>query len=137
MNKLFITATVFALLGLVACDKDEHNHDDHTDKTAPTINIISPVGTEMMMSGDTVKIQAEVTDNDELHEVSLSVTRTHMGNTEEVMHKHYHSHTDKLTITEDYVIAVPGMHNDFKFIIKATDHNNNLNTDTAHLHVHM
>lgn len=126
---------LFMSITFIACE--EKHEDNGQDTEAPTINIISPTATDSYMSGDTVSIQANFTDNDQLHEISASLTRTHNGQTEEVWTYSTHSHTTEFTLSETYVVEVPGMHNEFELTVEASDHNGNSDSKTISFHVHM
>lgn len=119
----------------IACD--ENDDPNQTDTEAPVINIMSPTATSMYMSGDSAHIHVVISDNDELHEYSAVIERTHMGNTVEVWSDSGHEHTEQKMIHADYVIDVPGMHNDFTLRVTASDHSGNETSEEVSWHVHM
>ena len=137
MNRfhLIFPLLLASLTFFVACDEDDDH--DHMDTEAPVINIMSPTSTAMYMSGDSAHIHVVITDNDELHEYSAVIERTHMGSTVEVWNESGHEHTQQKMIHADYVIDVPGMHNDFTLRVTASDHSGNETTDEVSWHVHM
>lgn len=119
---------------LFSCDKTD---EPMTDESGPAISLLSPTVDQTFTSGDTVEIRATVEDNDELHDVSAILTRTHNGSEVIVWEFDTHTHEQIYTLSYDYVVEVPGMHNDFELVIEANDHNGNLSTNTFSFHVHM
>lgn len=117
---------------LLSCDKNEGKNQD---TESPIISILSPMEVSALMSGDTINIQARITDNDQLHDISASITRTHNEETVEVWNYETHSHDKVYDLYGWYVIEVPGMHNDFTLSVKASDHNGNEKTERIHFHV--
>ncbi|MCD8528551.1 MAG: DUF4625 domain-containing protein [Chitinophagales bacterium] len=128
---IIIVAAIFAVSIITSCNKNE----DNTDTQAPVIELIEPTSATTYMSGDTVFIHATITDNDELHEISSLISRTHMGVTDTVWTFDTHSHTASYDLYGYYVIEVPGMHNDFELFVTASDHNENESTQTFSFHV--
>ncbi|MCB0538870.1 MAG: DUF4625 domain-containing protein [Bacteroidetes bacterium] len=124
----FLTANIL----LTACNEDTNNEQD---TEAPAISISSPTATETYVSGDTLQITALITDNDQLHDLGATLTRTHNDETVEVWTYSNHSHGNTYNMRETYVIEVPGMHNDFELTIWADDHNGNMGSETVSFHV--
>ena len=129
--KLSFLFSLILLLSLASCESD----DPMEDEEKPSINLISPTMDDMYMNGDTVYIQAEIADNDELHEISGKITHTHMGVSTEVWSLDTHSHLDTYILKDMYVIDVAGMHNDFTLELEVSDHNGNVGTKEFHFHV--
>lgn len=132
LTTIFIL-TLLLTMGLFSCGKDEPMEDDNK----PVVTILSPSASDTYVSGDTVQIRAMITDNDELHEITASLNRTHNGSTEEVWTFDEHSHTGTYELVGSYVVAVPGMGNDFELTVNASDHNANMGAASVSFHVHM
>ena len=126
----YISVLTLGLFFMLSCEKD----DPMVDTDIPVINLMSP-SSNMFMNGDTVHIHAEITDNDELHEISAKIERTANGLTEEVWSLDTHSHLDVYALHDMYVIEVNGMHNDFKLSFTVSDHNGNIGTKEFSFHV--
>lgn len=67
--RILILPMVFAAI-LFSCSEEEN------DTQAPVINLSAPVDMQMYNNGDTVYIQGTVTENDDLHEMVVSVKRS-------------------------------------------------------------
>lgn len=132
LNILLASLLLFSSF-LVACSEDENGQDNE----APSINISSPNSANNYMSGDTVQIEAVITDNDQLHDISAVLTRTHNEETVEVWSYETHSHANTYTLSDTYIVEVPGLHNEFVLTVSASDHNENKGSETASFHVHM
>lgn len=131
-NLTLITLLLISLtITLFSCDEKPED----TDTTPPTIVIHTPNASQTFMSGDTVNIHIEVTDNDEIHEIAASLNRTHMGATVEVWHVHAHPDAASHTLNAQYIVEVPGMHNDFVLEVVSDDHTGNSKTETFEFHV--
>lgn len=133
-NKFGVLLVCFLTLNilLTACNEDTNNGQD---EEAPIISISSPTTTDTYVSGDTLQIKALITDNDQLHDMGATLTRTHNNETVEVWTYSNHSHANTYDMSETYVIEVPGMHNDFELTIWADDHNGNMGSETVSFHV--
>jgi hypothetical protein len=114
------------LVSMLSCGKNESKDD--TEK--PGIQILSPTTGESYLSGDTLPIHIVVSDNDELHDISAELTRTHNGSTIGVWDVMTHSHEQEFHIEDEYVIVVPGANSIFELTVTASDHNGNENTLT-------
>ncbi len=133
---LILSLLAFAF---TACSKDDddNNDDPQTDKIAPVIVITMPQpdSVKMYHSGETMPIQAAITENDELHEVEVEVYNVSAN--QEVFHMHMHEHSQSLTIDTSVVIPTGIMHTDFELKIKASDHSGNEAVASITKHVHM
>lgn len=132
--KFLILATV--AMFLIACEKDDgvSSTDPMEDKSAPVITFISP-DTTNYMSGMTMPIKFSVTENDELHEIQLTVTDLSTSNQLMILQMHKHGQT--ATIDTSMVIPSGGMHRDFEIKAEASDHNGNEAIETITKHIHM
>ena len=131
-NLLKLTTVLFAIaLTLTACKKDE---EETIDKTAPTINIITPANQEAHVSGDMLHLNVEFSDNDELHEIVAYLITTHMSMVDTVKTIHAHPDAATHTMMEHYTIGTV-THTDFSFQVVATDHSGNSSTASTGFHV--
>ena len=129
--KLTLVITVLLSAMLISCDKDNDNQDNES----PVITILQPTIGQTYTSGDTVHIQAAISDNDQLHDISAVISRTFNEDTEDVWTLETHSHDETFDLFGWYVIEVPGMHNDFVLSVTASDHNGNEETQSFEFHV--
>lgn len=131
MKKLkYIAIMAIGVFFIMSCEKDEVI----VDKDIPVITLMSPMAS-MYMAGDTIQIHAEISDNDELHEIIGKLERTHMGLTDEVWTLDTHSHTKTYSLHDTYIVEVNGMHTDFKLTLTVSDHNGNVGTKEFTFHV--
>ncbi|MEZ5001524.1 MAG: hypothetical protein R2730_00695 [Chitinophagales bacterium] len=136
MNKIFFALTVIVLL-LMACD------DETTiDVGAPVIEFILPTastgGEYFTDTNNVVLIKANITDEDELHNIELSVFNTYdhgNGATEEMWRMNMHSHGNFYAIDTSYVIDT-ACHSNYYFKVMASDHNDNVSRDSVLIYVH-
>lgn len=129
MKKTFSILTIAAIAAatLSSCTKTEENE-------APTVTILSPKAeNNPYMSGTSMNIQVEFSDDEELHELSIEVVRAHDG--AEVFHAHPHSHTKTYTFNVDTVLTTT-MHSDFTITATGTDHDDKITTVTETIHMH-
>lgn len=129
--KHIISLTLIIGMGLVGCEKDPAM----IDEDVPVIDLISPNSGAMFMDGDTMQIHAEITDNDQVHEIMAHITREHMGQIDTVWTLLTHSHVSTFSLYESYIIETSGMHNNFELVITASDHNENLGEKTYAFHI--
>lgn len=130
-KSIFFFSLVLTSL-LYSCDEKEGQKQDNI---SPEIEILSPSIANTYLSGDTVYIQAKITDNDQLHEISAFISRKHGASIDRVWNYETHSHNEVFDLLAWYVIEVPGMHNDFTLSITASDHNGNEGNKEFHFHV--
>ncbi len=137
-SMFFKVAVVSAFVAFTAssCDKDDDSTggtNPQEDTEAPVINLMSPDTSSTFHSGDTIHIHGTVTDNDGLHEVSVSVTNDkslpELNVTE-------HTHGQTYNIHQEYIIPTT-MHTNIEVKVEAEDHNGNKATITKPFHVHM
>lgn len=121
---LTIAAFVAALASSCNTDKNE----------APTISIESPsADNNPYHSGNPIHIHVNYADDDQLHEVTLTIVRD-MDTTEVY---HFHGHPDAATYTlEVDTMFTTTDHSDFLMTATATDHDDVTTTETATFHMH-
>lgn len=123
---LFSAAVIFT-----SCKKDENG-----DTEAPTVMITltaSDDTTGAYHNGDTLHFHIHVTDNEEIHEVSTTITREADGSEQ----LHFHAHPEAATFMKDtmYIIST-STHSDFTVEVEASDASENMKTATASFHSH-
>ncbi len=135
MKIKFLTLAALAIL-FTSCEKDDKptTEDPKVDKEAPVITFLAP-DTTSYMSGMTMPIKFTVTDNDELHEIHLSVTN--ITDAKELLHFEMHQHGQSATIDTSLVIPAGGMHREFEIKAEASDHNGNESEKSITKHIHM
>ncbi|HYC28173.1 MAG TPA: DUF4625 domain-containing protein, partial [Chitinophagaceae bacterium] len=97
-----------------ACKKDKGDNQE------PMIDVTSPLGNQQINGGQTVSVNATITDNDELHEVHLTVINT--TTQAEVVHFHNHVDVQTYNLNETFVAAA-GVTYEIK--VEADDHSGN------------
>ena len=127
MNKI-LYPIAFISLFTVSCANDNAAKED---TEAPVIEWLSPVSNTTYNSGDTIKIKALISDNDELHEGELKLLNKNSG--VELLKKELHIHELKqYTVDEIYVVK-----NDddaeLKLQISASDHHEHTTTKELNL----
>lgn len=137
MKIKFLTLAAFALL-LSSCEKKDDdnttNTDPKVDTQAPEITFISPDDATEYKSGMRMPIKFTVTENDELHEIHLTVTNKTENST--LMHMHMHRHDQ--TVTIDTAIVIPAVHHtDIEVKAEASDHSGNTSEKSITKHIHM
>lgn len=127
--KNIISIALLSILSTVisSCNTTEENQ-------APVVTIISPkASNNPFMSGNSVNIHIEFTDDDELHEMSIEVVREHDGAI--VYESHPHQHATAFTFNIDTVLTT-AMHSDFTITAIGTDHDDLITTVTETIHMH-
>lgn len=109
------------MLVLFSCSKtkgssssDDDHHDDPNDTTFPVIRIDNPLANQVFVSGDTIKVEALITDNG-LYRGKVKITNdlnglvineqsyeTHFFTSYNIVFKHKTS----VTVATDYTITV-------------------------------
>lgn len=112
MKRFFIL--VFSVACLAACKKDGG------DSEKPVINVTSPAANQQFTAGQTVNVVATITDNDELHEVHLTVVNKTPS--AEVVHFHNHVDVKSYSMNESFVVAAGVTYN---IKVEADDHAGN------------
>jgi hypothetical protein len=129
MKKTFslLTISFIAFGAMTSCNTTEENE-------APTVTIISPKAeNNPYMSGNSMNINIEFSDDVELHELSVEVVREFDGAV--VYHAHPHSHTSSYTFNVDTVLTTTE-HSDFTVTAVGSDHDDKITTVTETIHMH-
>lgn len=118
-NTLKILPALLAFIALtISCSKEN-------DTEAPQISIISPLATDVYVVGDTINIQVQITENDELHHIEADMFR---NVTQKVWSRNAHSHEKIYNINDAYIVQEADTQSTFKLQVLADDHNGNANT---------
>lgn len=112
MKRLLILALSIACLA--SCKKDKGDNEE------PTINVTSPLGNQQITGGQTVSVNATISDNEELHEIHLFVINT----TTDAEVVHYANHVDVKTFDlSQTFVATSGV--TYEIRVEAEDHAGN------------
>lgn len=109
------TVSIAAICSLInsSCNTAEEN-------TAPEITILSPTSNEGdFLSNEPITLNVIVTDDDELHEVSVSVVRNH--DAAQVYSSNEHTHATEYLFLEDTSFNTSEASN-FTLTVNASDH---------------
>lgn len=123
-KKILTIITAVAVMGLSSCTKN----------AAPTIMVHSPTSaTGDFMTGDTVNVHIDFADDEQLHEVAVTIVREHGDTT--FFHAHDHPDAATASLHGDFVISTPH-HSDFSITAVATDHDGETTTNESTIHCH-
>ena len=112
MKKLLLL--IFSLPCLPACKKDKG------DTQEPMINVTSPSANQQFPGGQVVNVVAAITDDDQLHEVHLTVINKNTN--EELIHYHNHVDVQSFNINEHFNASAGVTYN---IKVEAEDHSGN------------
>lgn len=105
------------------------------DTEAPKITIFKPANKAEFEKGDTVFIEIQVTDNDEMHEVEVHIHRK--STNEEVFHLERHAHSKEVNINTYWVVPNDlGLDEKFELEVEAEDDAGNKSKKVHEFHVH-
>src|SRR5688572_21036256 len=111
---IVVLLVMMALVTFAACKKSSG------DSTKPMINVTSPAANAQFNAGQVITIQATITDDSELHEVSLEISNKGTGAI--LVHNHYHVDLMTYSLNDTYT-AGAGI--TYKIKIEAADHSGN------------
>ncbi|MBC7426104.1 MAG: hypothetical protein H7321_06175 [Bacteroidia bacterium] len=143
MNKKTKTHTIISRVTLVlaliftvaSCKKDDDHHDhpaDTTDKDAPVLSISSPAPLQMYNNGDSVYIKGLATDVS-LHEMTIRITDD-AGGTQLFYDAPLVHDLETYTIDSKWKSNV-STHTNATVVVTVEDHNENVTSDTVHIHI--
>jgi hypothetical protein len=98
------------------------------DDQAPVIVINTPLANETVAPDAVVTVMATVTDDDEIHEIHLDITKKSTNN---VMHYHYHPDVKSFNIDETFT-AVAGA--TYQIKVESDDHSGNKSEKEIEIH---
>ena len=133
MNTITRSLTLAGILFFAfSCKKDEAKPTtSNEDRTSPAVTIAKPLDHSTYHTGDTLPIHVQVTDNDQLHEVAVTVynetTQKNVWELEE--HAHGSFSLDTGVVIQDTVDS------DYELVVRANDHQNNITRRTLKVHV--
>lgn len=130
------TALILLAMGVLvtqtSCKHDDHDHSD--DKEAPTVTVFQPSQTKQYQIGDTVWMDFEVKDNEDVHEVKWYLIRR---DADTVYSNKRHQHAKTIRVQNTYYV-LPGttpLPSTFDFNVIAEDDNNNITNKTISFEV--
>jgi hypothetical protein len=112
MKQVLMVFMVMATLS--ACKKEGG------DSERPVISVTSPMANQQFTAGQSVNIVASVTDNDELHEVYLTVVNKTTN--AEVVHFHNHLDLKSYDLNQSFIAAG---NTGYRIKVEAEDHTGN------------
>lgn len=126
------TNIVLLTLLLISCFYScKHEHDE--DVQHPVITLTSPSDQQLFHPGDTLFIKGNVTDNHDLHELIILLTRNEDGDTLLNFMPIIHG-LKEYTIDTFHIVNETG-HVHYTLSVTAYDHDNNSSNRTLGLHV--
>ena len=124
---------IFILLSflVIACTPSETDIEN-----GPEINIISPSSNDMPPTGSLVEINASVTDDDEVHDVTINITSDFSSNPASIEMFFDHIHNTAYNIDTSFVADIPlGAMANYTVQISAEDMLGNSNSKSVTFHV--
>jgi len=116
MRKILFTALLLPLFFTACTD----NNAAEEDTEAPVIEMLSPAANTNFKTGDTLRIKAAISDNDELHEGEVKLTN--ISTNTDLLKYDLHVHELKqYTVDTMYIIKADDNAN-LKLLITASDH---------------
>jgi hypothetical protein len=109
--KTLITA-LFVCIAFSACKK--------ADTTAPMVHITNPTDGQSFTAGQTIHVQATLSDNTEIHHIHCRVDNTNTG--QEILH--FEDHIDQSTYNMDQSFTTQAGVT-YKIEVEADDHSGN------------
>ena len=127
-------ATLFLILSFLifGCKKEEANLIEN----GPAINIISPTAQDMPTTGSIVEINATITDNDEIHDVTINITSDYSANPESIEMIFDHIHKTVFNVDTSFIADIPsGSMANYTIQLSAEDMSGNTNSESLTFHV--
>ena len=126
--KIFLLTTIL----MYACKKDGPN----TSENGPSINIISPTSEDMPATGSTVLVNATISDEDEIHDITINITSDHSSEPASIDMFFDHIHNTEFNIDTSFIADIPtGTMANYTIIITAEDMLGNANSESVTFHV--
>lgn len=129
-NFLYITICA----AFLSCEKDDGSGPS-VDSEAPGITIEAPLEGTSYHVGDTMPIQIFVTENDQLHEID--VTLRDLSDSSRVFLLHRHQHGLQYTVDTSFVLTADAGEKDFAVEVIASDHSGNVATKSITKYIEM
>ena len=127
-------ATTFLILTflIIGCKKEESSPTEN----GPTINIISPTSQDMPATGSIVEINADITDDDEVHDVTINITSDYSTDPASIEIIFDHIHNTVFNVDTSFIADIPsGSMANYTIQISAEDISGNSNSESVTFHV--
>lgn len=130
IKSILLAVSSLSIIFISSCKKDTTTTTtDAVDTEKPVVIITSPKANNKFMNGDTIRIQGTATENDELHEMKITLKNT----TKDTL---LFSETPVVHALKSYTIntmciAKAIAHSDCVLTITASDHSSNVTTVTV------
>lgn len=139
-NKISTIITVLLLVATTAFTSSCNKSDDDNTNTTPADNfsaqITSPEAGKVFPNATSVKIEATISNDKELHGYAVRIINKSMNDAEVFKTEHKHMHSKSYTISEEWVNNVTH-HSDMQLqIIAYTDHEGTERVKTIDFHCH-
>ena len=132
-------ATTFLILTflIIGCKKEESSPEESSlTENGPTINIISPTSQDMPATGSIVEINAAITDDDEVHDVTINITSDYSTDPESIEIIFDHIHNTVFNVDTSFIADIPsGSMANYTIQISAEDMSGNSNSESVTFHV--
>lgn len=118
---------IIILLSIVfiSCEKDDA---DKVDTEQPVVKILAP-DTTIYSSGMNLPVIAKITENDQLHEITVQITN--LTQSEIVFRTHTHNHSRSTVYETSMLLPNVGSKQLYEIVVSATDHVGNEASDTV------
>ena len=126
--------TIFLMLTflIIGCKKEESNPAEN----GPVINIISPSSNDMPAPGSVVEINAIITDDDEVHDVTINISSNYSDAPASIEIIFDHIHNTVFNVDTSFIANIPsGLMADYTIQISAEDMSGNSNSESVSFHV--
>ena len=129
--RLSTTLIILSFL-IIGCKKDESSPSEN----GPTINIISPTSQDMPATGSIVEINADITDDDEVHDVIINITSEYSADPASIEIIFDHIHNTVFNVDTSFIADNPsGSMANYTIQISAEDMSGNYNFESVSFHV--
>lgn len=139
-NKITTLVTIMLLFATTAFVSSCNRNDDEDNTTTPVDNfsaaVTSPEEGKVFPNGSTIKIEATLSNDTELHGYAVRIINKSMNDAEVFKVEHKHMHAKSYTISEEWVNNV-SHHSDMQLqIIAYVDHEGTERVKTVNFHCH-
>ena len=125
-----ITITLLLTFLISGCKKEE------SKENGPEINITSPTSEDMPVPGSLVEINATITDDDEIHDVTINITNDYSTEPASIEMIFDHIHKTAFSIDTLFPADIPsGSMANYTVQISAEDMSGNCNSESVTFHV--
>tara|TARA_B100000475_G_scaffold188862_1_gene159850 strand:- start:4 stop:405 length:402 start_codon:yes stop_codon:yes gene_type:complete len=129
------TSTFFFLtiaILIFGCEKNE----PCCIENGPEITIISPTSQDMPATGSTIEINANITDDDQVHDVTINITSDHSTEPANIEIFFDHIHNTIFNIDTSFVADIQsGSMANYTIAISSNDMLGNYNSESVTFHV--